>query len=173
MSIVSLAILKSYFETGDFPTQQEFIDLIDTLGLQNNLRTVEYTIGVPGVTGVDYNFTSVANTTEQSIQLGGTAILPANSPTISIVVKCTDGLNGGITVSTDVGSTAGGLDRYYNGVAGLGTLDAISAGNAFAAAVMSSSASSVYLSFTPSANWNTMTTGKWKVWVAYLDNSLL
>src|SRR3990167_6099200 len=106
MAIVSLAQLKSYFNRLDKPKEQQYVDLIDTLGQQNNLRTVEYTIGVPGVTGVDHNFTSVANTTEQSIQLGGTAILPANSPTISIVVKCTDGLNGGITVSTDVGSTA-------------------------------------------------------------------
>jgi hypothetical protein len=32
MSVVSLAILKSYFETGDKPTQGEFADLIDTLG---------------------------------------------------------------------------------------------------------------------------------------------
>jgi len=32
MSVVSLATLKSYFETGDKPTQAEFENLIDTLG---------------------------------------------------------------------------------------------------------------------------------------------
>lgn len=31
MSVVSIATLKSYFETGDFPTQSQFEDLIDTL----------------------------------------------------------------------------------------------------------------------------------------------
>lgn len=31
MSIVSKTILKSYFETGDIPTQQNFIDLIDSM----------------------------------------------------------------------------------------------------------------------------------------------
>jgi hypothetical protein len=32
MSVVSLATLKTYFETGDKPTQAEFENLIDTLG---------------------------------------------------------------------------------------------------------------------------------------------
>lgn len=32
MSVVSLTTLKSYFETGDKPTQPEFENLIDTLG---------------------------------------------------------------------------------------------------------------------------------------------
>lgn len=33
MAVVSIATLKSYFETGDFPTQSNFTDLIDTLNL--------------------------------------------------------------------------------------------------------------------------------------------
>ena len=37
MSIVSITTLKTYFETGDFPTQQEFIDLIDTLANNGTL----------------------------------------------------------------------------------------------------------------------------------------
>lgn len=31
MAVVSIATLKSYFETGDTPTQAQFIDLMDTL----------------------------------------------------------------------------------------------------------------------------------------------
>lgn len=31
MSVVSIAYLKSRFQSGDFPTEQDFIDLIDTL----------------------------------------------------------------------------------------------------------------------------------------------
>lgn len=31
MAVVSLSTLKSYFETGDMPTQAQFVDLIDTL----------------------------------------------------------------------------------------------------------------------------------------------
>lgn len=172
MSIQTLAYLKSRFETGDFPTQQDFIDLIETLGLQNNLRTVEYTVGVPGITGVDYNFTSVGNATEQSIQLGGTTIIPADSIVIagSPIIKCTEGLNGAITGTADIGTTAGG-DQYI--IAGNvdDTNEIIATGNV--PNPISASASSVYFSFTPSANWNTITTGKWKIWITYLDNSLL
>jgi hypothetical protein len=32
MAVVTLAALKAYFETGDFPTQTEFENLIDSLG---------------------------------------------------------------------------------------------------------------------------------------------
>ena len=31
MSVISIAELKTKFETGDVPSQQDFIDLIDTL----------------------------------------------------------------------------------------------------------------------------------------------
>ena|SRR3990167_6115094 len=171
MAIVSLAQLKSYFNRLDKPKEQQYVDLIDTLGQQNNLRTVEYTIGVPGVTGVDHNFTSVANTTEQSIQLGGTTIIPANSPIIQIVVKCIDGLSGVITGTCDIGVTSGA-----SGIGGPLDLDdtneIISTGGLNLPST-SISATSIYFSFTPSANWDTITTGKWKVWISYIDNSLL
>lgn len=35
MAIVPIATLKSYFETGDYPTQSQFADLIDTLNPSN------------------------------------------------------------------------------------------------------------------------------------------
>lgn len=38
MSVVSIATLKSYFQTGDFPTQAQFEDLIDTLYGANILQ---------------------------------------------------------------------------------------------------------------------------------------
>lgn len=31
MSIISIVTLKTYFQTGDFPTENQFVDLIDTL----------------------------------------------------------------------------------------------------------------------------------------------
>ena len=136
----------------------------------NNLLTVAYTIGVFGVPDVDYNFASVANTAEQSIQIGAAAIMPANSCPIQIIIKCIDGLNGAITGTSDVGSTSVGNDYIsaadvddtndmYRSTSGTGSFNIIV------------SASSVYFSFTPSANWNTITTGKWKIWISYIDNS--
>jgi hypothetical protein len=174
MAIVSLVTLKTYFETGDFPTQQEFINLIDTLGQQNNLRTVSYIIGAPGVTGCDHNFTSVANATEQSIQLGSTTIIPAKSLINNIISHCVDGLNGVITGTADLGNTSSGSE--YKTAMNLDDtneiIGAVDSTSSFYSTV-SISASSVYFSFTPSANWNTITNGKWKVWITYLDNSLL
>lgn len=169
MSIVTLTALKAYFETGDFPTQQQFIDLIDTLGQQNNLRTVEYTVGVFGVAGVDYNFTSVANTTEQSIQLGGTDFIPIYSAAAKVVVICTDGLSGAITGTCHVGFTSGAED-----IANVSGAD--DTGEGFIATVLGgdpTAAQSIWFSITPSANWNTITNGSWKIWITYIDNSLL
>jgi len=31
MAVVTLTVLKAKYQTGDFPTEQDFIDLIDTL----------------------------------------------------------------------------------------------------------------------------------------------
>src|SRR3990167_7726835 len=176
MSIVSLATLKSYFEEGDFPTASQFEDLIDTLGLQNNFRTVEYTIGVPGVAGVDYNFPGGAldQANIRSVQLGGTTIIPENSPVIVIISKCIVGLNDAITGSVDIGNASEG-SQFLPGATLDDTDEIVSTDNSTVdiTTYVSASASSVYFSMTPSANWSTITTGTWKVWISYIDNSLL
>ena len=134
-------------------------------GAASNTKTVSYTIGAPGVTGVDYNFTSVANMTEQSIQLGATTIVPANSPIINIVAKCTTApASGNLTV--DVGSTSGG-DEYLSSLL-YSALNDINSGGEFQA---KASAGSVYFSGTPSVNWSSFTLAVFKVWVTYSDNS--
>ena len=127
-----------------------------------------YTIGVAGVAGVDYNFTSVANTTEQSIQLGASNIIPANSHILSIVAKCTDGLNGAATATTDIGNTSGG-DEWMS----LIDLDDTNEINSVSTQVAAkAAASSIYFSVTPDTNWDLLTTGKWKVWIVFIDNSI-
>lgn len=40
MAIVPIPLLKSYFETGDYPTQSQFNDLIDTLNPANSPQQV-------------------------------------------------------------------------------------------------------------------------------------
>lgn len=45
MARVSKETLKSYFELGDVPTQNEFADLIDSLALQEDLETLEEEAG--------------------------------------------------------------------------------------------------------------------------------
>ncbi len=46
MAIRSRATLKTFFETGDFPTQEQFADLIDSL------RHVSDALGMPDVAGL-------------------------------------------------------------------------------------------------------------------------
>ena len=143
-------------------------DINSALGT-TNLRTVVYTIGVAGTSGVDYTFTSVANTTEQSIQLGGTTIIPVKSPVIQLTAHCVTGLNGAITGTGELGLTSG--SNTYMSLPALDDTDEMAAspiGN-----VISASATSVWFSFTPSANWDTITTGVWKIWITYIDNSVL
>ena len=104
--VQSSTVLKSYFNKGDKPTEAQFGDLIDTI-TTNNLKTVVYTVGVAGVTGCNHNFTSVANMTEQSIQLGGTTIIPKYSIPSEITVLCITGLSGIISGDIDIGRTSG------------------------------------------------------------------
>ena len=135
-----------------------------------NEKTVAYTIGIFGATGVDFNFASVANALEQSIQLGAAAIIPANSPIKTIVVKCTEAVEAaGVpkTASNDVGNTSGG-DEWISTIA-LETLNQIASVSTQVAAM--AAASSIYFSITPGVNWNTLTKGKWKIWITYNDNS--
>src|SRR3990167_6747404 len=49
MSIVSLATLKTYFETGDFPTENQFIDLIDTLSNSSTMLVKKITYSTADV----------------------------------------------------------------------------------------------------------------------------
>jgi len=41
MAVVSIATLKTYFQAGDFPTESQFIDLIDTLASSANTLSVK------------------------------------------------------------------------------------------------------------------------------------
>lgn len=135
-----------------------------------NERTVAYTIGIASATGMNHNFSSAANANEQSIQIGSAAIIPANSPIVSVVVKCIEAITdsgGATTALNDVGNTSGG-DEIISSVT-LETLSEILSVSAQVAAV--ASASSVYFSITPGVNWNTLLTGKWKIWITYNDNS--
>jgi len=135
-------------------------------GSRVNERTVSFTVGIPGATNVTYNFTSLADMFEQSVQLG-TSIIPANSPVVSIVAKCTEGLNGAATGICDVGKTAGS-DEYISAVDLDDTDEIISVS---AQVIASAAATAIYFSITPDVNWNTLITGKWKIWITYNDNS--
>src|ERR1035437_5050275 len=165
--IQSKPVLKSYFLTGLKPTQQQFSDLVDTL-LASSIQTLVYTIGVAGVTGVDYNFTSVANTTKQAIQLGSINIIPAKSNILKVICVNEAALVGG-TALIEIGYSA--VSASYGQANNMDVLAAIFQGDG--SNHISSTDSSVYFGLTPSANWSTLSLGKWKIIITYIDSSSL
>ncbi len=131
-----------------------------------NTYTIVKTVGMPGVAGCDHNFTSAANATEQSIQLGLAAIIPASSVINVLEVKClTSATTAGFTV--DMGDSSG-ADNWMSGV----DLDTANKINSVSTQVgAKAAASSLYFSGTPGANWNTQAAGKWKIYITVTDNS--
>ncbi len=67
MAVVSIATLKTYFQTGDFPTETQFVDLIDTLGVGSTFESGTFTLSANGLTAT-----------------GGTLINPGANPTLRI-----------------------------------------------------------------------------------------
>ncbi len=63
MAVVSIATLKSYFNTGDVPTESQYVDLIDTLASLSAILGVSGNTGGNNITSPDGNTTlSVADT---------------------------------------------------------------------------------------------------------------
>ena len=91
MAIVSKAILKSYFNKNDKPTEQQFVDLIDTFGAGDELRSVEFTLTTAQILA---SFTTpveiIANpgTTSYIEIVGGSAFLDYNSATYATQKSC-------------------------------------------------------------------------------------
>ena len=145
--------------------------MIIQISSNSNTKTIEKSIGIFGATGVDYNFASVANANEQSIQIG-TNMIPANSPITSIVIKCIEAIEdggGATTAINDVGNTSEG-DEWISAIS-LETLNQIHSVSTQVAA--KASASPIYFSITPGVFWNTLTKGKWSIAITYNDNSFL
>ena len=72
MSIVTKAILKGYFETGDRPTEAQFIDLIDTFAvLGTNTNDITFVGTVTATTGSFEHLTLTGGSSFNSITVGG------------------------------------------------------------------------------------------------------
>lgn len=116
MAVVSIAALKAKFETGDFPTEQDFTDLIDTLSSLPASSSGSYT---PTLTNVA-NITSSTARVSQWSKVGDTltvsggfnATLSATGPTtIYISLPPISGL-----ISTFVNaSRLGGVGAFISG----------------------------------------------------------
>ena len=64
MSIVTKAILKGYFETGDRPTEAQFIDLIDSVAiLGTNTNDITF-IGTVAATTGSFGYLNLTGTSD-------------------------------------------------------------------------------------------------------------
>lgn len=118
----------------------------------------------------DYQFdNTAANASEQTIEIA--SAIPAYAEILSAQVRCFETLvsSGTDVMAIDVGTSDGGAEI-------LATADTDTANdiNATAAGtgpevVATNAARSVWVNATPSANWDTLTEGRWSVMVTYID----
>ncbi len=124
-------------------------------------------IGAPGLGGVDFNFTSAANQTEQVINLG--ALIPAKARLVDIFSHTDAVFTGAVSLAADFGTTSGGDELIASGTvyAAQAILAAANAG-AFIA-TPAAAATNVYGNFTPGANWDQVTAGSLSVYITVID----
>jgi hypothetical protein len=141
--------------------------MIDQLDTYKSVRTIKKTIGAPGLGGVDFNFTSAANQTEQVINLG--ALIPAKARLVDIFSHTDAVFTGAVSLAADFGTTSGGDELIASGTvyAAQAILAAANAG-AFIA-TPAAAATNVYGNFTPGANWDQVTAGSLSVYITVID----
>lgn len=112
-SIQTKATLKGYFETGDFPTQQEFADLIETLVANADSGGTRYTYTeVTGATNIDatHHIIGCAGTTNYTVTLPTAVNVSGREYTIVNVGT------GVITVATTSSQTIAGATTRTLGI---------------------------------------------------------
>jgi len=133
------------------------------------VKSVKVTIGYPGATGVDYAYTSAGDTTEQELEIVG--VIPSMCKLIGLIARCTSNCN--LALNTDVGS-AGGLGDILTAANCDDLNDLLYTNNsAFDEFPVDMDVQSIFINSTPDANWDTMTSGLWELYITYIDNSLI
>jgi hypothetical protein len=152
----------------DFGTESEFT---------NQYHTLKRSIGTPG-DAEDYNFTSVGNSNEQVLTLAN--YLPKRCRIVAAEVMCTETLAGSGTheIVFQFGTTSSGEELIA--ATGAGTIDniyevrgIIDATKPAAIQMNWTSATALYLTGDPDANWDTLTAGKWVVLITYIKYPML
>jgi hypothetical protein len=133
----------------------------------SNVKTVKKTIGAPGITGCDFNFTSAANVTAQNIDLG--SIVPANARVLEVRIRNVATFTGLTSLAITAGNASAGAQflasvQCYTLNTIVGTLLAL-----LWTVVPTNAASKVWIGATPGANWSLATAGKLEVNVIYIE----
>lgn len=142
-----------------------------------DVKTKLFTIGTPGDTKQDYTFTSVANTTEQVITL--IDALPRRCRVIGLEMVNVETLTssgGAVDITLEAGTSSSGAEfisalSCNNYAEVVGIIDATKP--ATVRMIWSGESdtyfSNIYITGLPTQNWNTLTEGKWEVYLTYID----
>ena len=146
-------------------------------GLGYITKTVSKTINLDSSDdNDDFEFDDTqTNVTEQTRNLG--AIIPAYAEIVSAQVRCFETVagSGSAVMALDLGTSDGGAEILAT--ADTDTANDINSSAAGTAPEMpliaTASARSVWINATPTANWSTLTAGRWNIMVTYRDYGAL
>jgi hypothetical protein len=140
---------------------------LDALSAQNRIYTVKKIITYPGRGDKDYKFTSAANQNEQVITLSG--VIPPYGRILDAFLYSPEQWTSGVSFGVKLGNASAGeqfiasANMYATG-AKASMAHAAGFNNA-----ISDTASDIFVSCTPGANWSALTGGKLVVYVTYID----
>lgn len=149
-----------------FPTT--IFQALDKLDTYKTVQTVKKTIGAPGLGSMDFNFTSVANQTEQVINLG--AIVPAKARILDAMTYTDAVFTNAVSLVAETGTTSSGNQLIGSAtIMAAGAITASANGGTFIA-TPSGSATNIYVSATPGANWDVVgAAGSISVYITFIN----
>jgi len=136
----------------------------------SNLKTKKILIGFPGSVALglaDFQWTSVANTTAQNLDLG--SIVPAKASPLIVKLHTEATHTGAVSLAITAGNASAGSQFVATG-ANFTADDIRQTAHADIGAVApTAAATKVWIGGTPGANWSLMTNGILAVYVTYLE----
>lgn len=138
-----------------------------SIDLYKSVRTIKKTIGAVGLAGMDYNFATAEDMVEQVITL--TNIVPEKARILDVTMYTDAIWTNAVTLGVEVGTSSSGnqLIASTDMKAAMAIVATANAGVFIAQP--SASASSIYVSATPGANWSAVTAGSLSVYITILD----
>jgi hypothetical protein len=162
-----IGVSKTQLTLGTTPNASR---LGTTVATFSNLKTRKILIGYPGSVALglaDFQWTSVANTTAQNLDLG--AIVPGKASVLIVKLHTEATHTGGVSLAITAGNASAGSQFVATGANY--TADAIrqTAHADIGLVAPVAAASNVWVGGTPGANWSLMTAGILAVYVTYLE----
>ena len=147
----------------------ELILYLEQLSSANVVKSVKKTIGHIGRYDCNYKFVTAANTTEQVIKLTG--IVPALGKMLSVFIHVNEQFLGATSLVAKIGTTSSGNELVDNTTVYATDAMVPDANTVLTFPAPIASATDIYISVTPGANWSNVTSGKMTIYITYIDIS--